>query len=938
MNTFFLSVGLLISVSACAQDIEERLKNSFTRHVKDSGKVNAGLHPQLVHADKRVIINGIKNGSLGFATELAEGYYVIIPKGPVNSLKNVRVIGQANDQWKLSPSLAQSAVFKEGQYTVTCLDAAEFRFFLSLHSIEPEILREHPASKNLVIKLHRHADLKTILTSVTVVFVDKCKQAYPETTNYFQDISVNKVNAVHHRYPYLNGSGLIFSLKERALDKTDIDLKGRVIPSSLEDTVISIHANQMATIIAGAGNSVPSSRGVAWGSEITSSSFSELLPDNSSLLQRLSVSLQNHSYGVGLENYYGAEARAYDVSMNNDPQMMHVFSSGNLGPETNSEGLYKNVISYANLSGNLKMAKNVLVSGAHFQDGEIDYRNSRGPAYDGRLKPDLVAFGPEGTSGAAALVSGISLLVQQAFRNNNGALPPSALVKGILIATAEDVGAPGIDFMSGYGAVNALKAVELTNDNLFLSDAVAPASQKQFDINIPVGIKSLRVVLTWNDPAANSGSVKALVNDLDLELAHSFSGARWLPWVLSHYPHIDSLSALPERRRDRLNNVELISVDNPAPGTYQCLVTGYELATSTQNFHVTYWLDTANVFDWTFPTSSDPVAGDNEINFRWETSIEGPGLLEVSVNNSPFEEVSESVDLAQGFHQWISTNTTGTAVARMKIGSSYYLSDTFSISPSMEIKVGYNCSNDAMLTWNKVPGAIAYEISSLGDQYMETIVTLSDTVLFISKDVNSSPYAAIAPVLNSGTGVRSATYDYTLQGVHCYYNNFYAILEDHAKVNLFINLSTSYNVGRVVFEKLSDDAFISLYENVVEGALQYEYSDVLLKGGVYNYRATIFLDNGAIVYTDTATVYYGDAQTFIVFPNPVSSSFEEVSIISDGVDLTMEFYDTTGKIVKSKPLAGSLFRVSVSDVNPGLYLYRILRRNKPVASGRLIIK
>jgi hypothetical protein len=37
----------------------------------------------------------------------------------------------------------------------------------------------------------------------------------------------------------------------------------------------------------------------------------------------------------------------------------------------------------------------------------------KGPAFDGRIKPEMVAFGIDGSSGAAALVSGVAILLQQ---------------------------------------------------------------------------------------------------------------------------------------------------------------------------------------------------------------------------------------------------------------------------------------------------------------------------------------------------------------------------------------------------------------------------------------------------------------------------------------------------------------------------------------------
>jgi len=49
--------------------------------------------------------------------------------------------------------------------------------------------------------------------------------------------------------------------------------------------------------------------------------------------------------------------------------------------------------------------------------GNVLSPSSRGPAYDGRVKPELVAFAEDGSSGAAAIVSGISLVAQQTYKS-----------------------------------------------------------------------------------------------------------------------------------------------------------------------------------------------------------------------------------------------------------------------------------------------------------------------------------------------------------------------------------------------------------------------------------------------------------------------------------------------------------------------------------------
>ena len=131
-----------------------------------------------------------------------------------------------------------------------------------------------------------------------------------------------------------------------------------------------------------------------------------------------------------MENDYGLNAIAFDKSANNNEGLLHVFSSGNSGSATSNSGVYSGITGFANLTGNFKMAKNILTVGAVDSFGNVAPLSSRGPAYDGRIKPELVAFQKNGTSEAAALVSGTALLLQQYYKNQNAdSVLPSALVK-----------------------------------------------------------------------------------------------------------------------------------------------------------------------------------------------------------------------------------------------------------------------------------------------------------------------------------------------------------------------------------------------------------------------------------------------------------------------------------------------------------------------------
>jgi hypothetical protein len=70
-----------------------------------------------------------------------------------------------------------------------------------------------------------------------------------------------------------------------------------------------------------------------------------------------------------------------------------------------------------------------------------------------------VAFGIDGSSGAAALVSGVAILLQQQYKQMNGSIPANALIKAILLNSADDRGNAEVDYSNGFGSLNALNAI-----------------------------------------------------------------------------------------------------------------------------------------------------------------------------------------------------------------------------------------------------------------------------------------------------------------------------------------------------------------------------------------------------------------------------------------------------------------------------------------------
>ena len=769
--------------------------------------------------------------------------------------------------------------------------------------------------------------LEKLLQSDQIVFIENGSRKPKEELQVGNlDLSVNKINLVHRKYPVWNGEGLVVSVKENKPDTTDIDFTGRFLSTTLSSQITSSHASIMSTMIAGGGNTWHLGKGAAWGSTISSSDFASLLPDPDAAYRQYKIFTQNHSYGVGVESYYGADASLYDQSMLNNKKLLHVFSAGNSGLSAATTGTYSGLKGFANLTGSFKMAKNIITVGATDSFSVVETLSSKGPAHDGRIKPELVAFGEDGSSGSAALVSGTALLLQQAYLELNDSLPVNALIKSVIVNSADDVGKKEVDYANGFGSLNAKNAMHTIFANRFFSGNIANGNTQEFSISIPAGIKKIKVTLAWNDLPAVPNAARAIVQDIDLELLHPLSGSIWNPWVLNSFPHPDSLQKPAERKRDSLNNIEQVTLDDPQEGLYRIRIFGFNVIGS-QEYFVSYQLDSANIFEWEYPTANDFITADVSNTIRWHsTSSFAKGKLEYSVDGgSAWQSIQENMSLATGFARWNAPAVTSQALLRMTIGSVSFISDTFTISSRTSAGVGFNCPDSFLLFWDKLPAVKDYRVYTLGTRYLDTIEVTSDSLMVFPKNLNPGFYYAVAPLIGNQEGMRSYSFDYSQQGVTCYIRSFLgSLVNNTAKLELF--LGTLYGIKKIVFEKLSDGRFISLETVDKPNSLLQIFSDNRLKKGLNVYRVRLELADGKIIYSEPETVYYFSENRFIVYPNPVSQN-QPVEILTNESILStviLQVFDAYGRKIIQKKMNNFLEKISTSQLARGMYFFRFI--------------
>lgn len=261
----------------------------------------------------------------------------------------------------------------------------------------------------------------------------------------------------------------------------------------------------------------------------------------------------NNSWGSGTNgNAYDSRAAMWDgfvrdasIGSTIDPITV-VFSAGNSGNSgLTRPKMAKNVIAVGN-SENIRTEL-----GGINADNIDDMRgsSSRGPAADGRIKPDITAPGTYitgsragsgstvtdqidanhsysiGTSHAAPQIAGVAALFTQYWKNNNSGVNPSpALIKAAIINTGQEMDGVGSSDPlpngdEGWGRVN-LKfmlntgvPMKYIDQNVEFSDTGSSFVANGY---VADPTKPVRISLVWSDPPGVTDP--ALVNDLDLRV------------------------------------------------------------------------------------------------------------------------------------------------------------------------------------------------------------------------------------------------------------------------------------------------------------------------------------------------------------------------------------------------------------------------------------
>jgi hypothetical protein len=553
-----------------------------------------------------------------------------------------------------------------------------------------------------------------------------------------------------------NGAGVNVMVRENGMYKGP-DLQGRVMDGTYEPGDPGSHPSGVASYLGSAGNINPRDRSNAWGANILAISGQNTYTLYDDPVKKIRVT--NMSYGWwNTDNHtvtagYNSTSQEHDNFERTRPEAMLVYSSGNVGDYTTINGKYNGMAGWGNLSGEAKNAKNILVvSGTDYEDNFLDW-TCKGPAYDGRIVPQLAIEGQGGTSFAAPKISGIFAILSQAYKTEVQAPVPAALIKAVMMNTADDVYNPGIDFKSGFGRPNVRRAYLAIKNRRFAGDTITQGSHKSFPITVPAGTSQVRVMVYWTDYEATPGAAQALVNDLDLTVSDP-SGSITLPWGLDTTANAANLNALPTRKVDHVNNEEQVTIDNPATGTYNVVIDGFNVPQGPQQFFIVYEFIKEEVV-LSYPLGGESMAPAQQEYIRWDAfGTPGTFNLEYSANNgTSWDTIATNIAAAKRQFNWKIPDLATDILVRVKRGVQTSVSAAVHVMPVPEgLKTDWVCDNALQLSWNKVPKAgVTYEIFKLGQKYMDSIGVTTDTIFSISApDASKEEWYAVRAVGPNG--------------------------------------------------------------------------------------------------------------------------------------------------------------------------------------------
>ncbi len=551
----------------------------------------------------------------------------------------------------------------------------------------------------------------------------------------------NTIDVDYHSGYDFDGTGVSAAINDDGYAGPHIDFKGRADQSDVANDFTGDHGDMTVGIVGAAGNLDPSMRGMAPGAFLWVRSYNSNLPNTVTLHQNEDVMVFSSSYSNGCNAGYTSVTQMVDEEIYDNPSLIQVFSAGN---SNNNDCGYGAGSEWGNITGGHKMAKNVMATANLYNDDSLVNSSSRGPASDGRIKPDISAHGqghwstdPDntyasggGTSAAAPGIAGVIAQLHQAYRTfNNGSDAPSALIKASIMNTAYDLGNPGPDFKYGWGKVHAYKAMRTIEEFRFISDSITNGSIAIHELSVPAGVQEVRVMLYWHDVEASTSAQYALVNNLDMTITDPVSTTHQ-PLVLDHSPNPTTLDNPAIPGTDSINNVEQVRITNPSQGNHSIAISGTSVPFGPQDYFIVYefYYDEIMV---SYPIGGEGLIPGSPDRIHWDAHGDsGFFTAELSLDSgTTWTVIADTIPGTARFIDFQVPDTVSKAKVKISRGTVSDESDEYFsiINTPLSIQISAICSgtNSIHIVWDSVPLATAYDVFYLGTMYMDSVGTSS---------------------------------------------------------------------------------------------------------------------------------------------------------------------------------------------------------------------
>jgi len=570
----------------------------------------------------------------------------------------------------------------------------------------------------------------------------------------------------------LNGDSVTVGVGDNTSGIFHTDVTDRIL--NFNPAPLTNHGIHINVITGGAAILDPFAASMAPKVSLLNFFFSNVLSATGTMLQEHNMTITNNSYTVmeGNCSYFGVYdlySRFLDTMALQYPVVQHVFAAGNDG----TFNCPPHFPGYGTMGGGYQPAKNNIVVGSTEDNFLQAADQSRGPVRDGRLKPDIVAVGrnvysglrnntygrASGTSMASPQVaSGLAVLTQRYKQTHGGAQPRADLLKTILLNGAMDLGNPGPDYSFGFGMMDIGRSIQIMDNNRYFTGNANTGDSQSFTISVPTGIAQVKVMLCWNDLPASPTSSKQLINDLDIAVTAPGS-IRHLPLGLNGTPA--NVLDLAVEKPDHLNNVEQVTINTPAPGTYTIVVRGYNIPSGPQHFVVTYDLIPKQL-QLTFPSGGEALSNADSIRAMWNAIPDGNTYsVDVSLNDGA-DWIPISNDVPSWSH-YCGFMTPGISAAKCRVRvrrngtSEEAISPAFTISQQPVVTLSASqCPGYVNIHWAPITGAFSYEVLKKIGPQMQVVDTTSDTSYsFSGMSLTAASLVAVQPILSGRRGYRS---------------------------------------------------------------------------------------------------------------------------------------------------------------------------------------